>query len=67
MKPWEGGCVCGAVRYKITAKPEFGLVCPCTWCQRRSGSAFSFVAYCKDADVEYRFAAVRTELENLKG
>ena len=30
MKPWEGGCVCGAVRYKITAKPEFGLVCHCT-------------------------------------
>jgi len=52
-KAWQGGCVCGAVRYKITAKPQFGLVCHCTWCQRRSGSAFSFVAYCNEADVEF--------------
>ena len=40
----EGGCVCGAVRYRVKAAPQFGLVCHCTWCQRRSGSAFSYNA-----------------------
>ena len=49
----EGGCVCGAVRYRVKAEPQFGLICHCTWCQRRSGSAFSFNAYFRDEDVEF--------------
>ena len=49
----EGGCVCGAVRYRVKAQPQAGLVCHCTWCQRRSGSAFAFVAYFNEADVEF--------------
>jgi hypothetical protein len=37
----EGGCLCGAVRYK-SDKPALGqAVCHCTHCQRQSGSAFS--------------------------
>lgn len=50
----EGGCVCGAVRYRVKAPPQAGLVCHCTWCQRRSGSAFAFVAYFNEADVEFQ-------------
>jgi hypothetical protein len=53
----EGGCVCGAVRYRIKADPQFGVVCHCTWCQKRSGSAFSFNAYCRDEDVEFNGGA----------
>jgi hypothetical protein len=49
----EGGCVCGAVRYRMKAEPQVGLVCHCTWCQKRTGSAFSFSAYFSDADVEF--------------
>jgi hypothetical protein len=49
----EGGCVCGAVRYRVKAKPQAGLVCHCNWCQRRSGSAFAFVAYFNEGDVEF--------------
>ena len=48
----EGGCVCGAVRYRVKAPPQAGLVCHCTWCQRRTGSAFAFAAYFNEADVE---------------
>ena len=59
----EGGCVCGAVRYRIKADPQFGLVCHCTWCQRRSGSAFAFVAYCRTEDVEFNGGA-RTTYEH---
>src|SRR5258706_9762440 len=36
----EGGCTCGAVRYRLTARPLFVHCCHCRWCQRETGSAF---------------------------
>ncbi|MBE9028249.1 GFA family protein [filamentous cyanobacterium LEGE 11480] len=36
----EGGCVCGAVRFTATALPLRITICHCTWCQRRTGTAF---------------------------
>jgi hypothetical protein len=36
----EGGCLCGAIRYKTTAKPQRVTICHCTFCQRFTGSAF---------------------------
>jgi hypothetical protein len=38
--PIEGGCQCGAVRYRLEGKPRSLAVCHCTMCQRQSGSAF---------------------------
>jgi len=34
----EGGCLCGAVRYRTTGTPNDTNVCYCTQCQRESGS-----------------------------
>src|SRR5262245_2855870 len=48
----EGGCVCGAVRYVINGDPVRVTVCHCTWCQRRTGSAFSVEAAFKEEQVE---------------
>jgi hypothetical protein len=37
----EGGCNCGAVRYRIGRQPVTVAVCHCANCRRQSGSAFS--------------------------
>ena len=38
--PNEGGCACGAVRYRLTSEPLFVHCCHCLNCQRQTGSAF---------------------------
>jgi hypothetical protein len=37
---YEGGCACGAVRYRLTSEPLFVHCCHCLNCQRQTGSAF---------------------------
>jgi hypothetical protein len=36
----EGGCACGAMRYRLTSGPMFVHCCHCKDCQRQTGSAF---------------------------
>jgi hypothetical protein len=36
----EGGCACGALRYRLTSDPMFVHCCHCRDCQRQTGSAF---------------------------
>jgi hypothetical protein len=38
--PREGGCACGAVRYRLKSDPLFTNCCHCLNCQRQTGSAF---------------------------
>ena len=49
--PQEGGCVCGKVRYRLTAAPLLAYACHCHDCQRRSGSAFGLTLVVRSADV----------------
>lgn len=49
----NGGCACGAVRYRVTGKPAVGLVCHCRFCQRRLSSAFAVIAYFDAQAVEF--------------
>ncbi|MDE3129980.1 MAG: GFA family protein [Acidobacteriota bacterium] len=37
----QGGCLCGAVRFELTAPPLGAGYCHCTRCQRRTGTAVS--------------------------
>ncbi|CAN5167957.1 GFA family protein [soil metagenome] len=37
----QGGCLCGRIRYRITAAPLATMVCHCDHCRKQSGSAFS--------------------------
>src|SRR5262245_1960247 len=35
-----GGCLCGAVGFRVTAKPMAAYYCHCKRCQRNGGGAF---------------------------
>ncbi len=39
--PWEGGCRCGRVRFKVSVPPLLTMACHCTGCQQMTASAFS--------------------------
>jgi hypothetical protein len=39
--PLEGGCVCGAIRYRLNAAPLSLYACHCKRCQCYSGGAYS--------------------------
>ena len=41
---YDGGCTCGAVRYRMTSKPMFVHCCHCRWCQRETGASFALNA-----------------------
>ncbi len=38
---WTGGCLCGAGRFRVTAKPLAAYYCHCTMCQKNGGGPFS--------------------------
>ena len=40
----DGGCTCGAVRYRMTSEAMYVHCCHCRWCQRESGAAFALNA-----------------------
>jgi hypothetical protein len=48
----EGGCACGAVRYRLTAAPMFVHCCHCRDCQRQTGSAFAINALIEAAEIQ---------------
>lgn len=66
----EGGCTCGAVRYRLKRKPMFVHCCHCTWCQRDSGTAFALNALIETSEVELlsgELRAVDTPTESGRG
>jgi hypothetical protein len=56
----EGGCLCGAVRYRVTDEPYLAGVCHCTLCKRRTGSAFGVAAYFDASAVQIKSGALKT-------
>jgi len=43
---YEGGCLCGAIRYRATANPTRCMICHCQTCRKHSGGpCLSFVHF----------------------
>ena len=41
---YEGGCTCGAIRYRMESTPMIVHCCHCHWCQRETGASFALNA-----------------------
>jgi hypothetical protein len=39
VRKLEGGCRCGAVRYRVTDAFSYGLICHCSQCRKTTGAA----------------------------
>ena len=50
--PIEGGCVCGAVRYRVKSAPIAVYACHCKDCQRFSGAGYSIAMAVQVSDFE---------------
>jgi hypothetical protein len=50
--PLDGGCHCGAVRYRITARPLAVNACHCDDCKRLSGATFGLYLHVDKAALE---------------
>lgn len=47
--PIDGGCRCGAVRFRLSETPWVETVCHCRGCQQMTASAFSTTIVMPDA------------------
>ena len=51
MEKWTGGCLCGAIRYEVTADKSENWFCHCRMCQRWSGSVVATDAIVAKGDL----------------
>lgn len=51
--PTEGGCLCGAVRYRLSAAPLASMHCHCGNCRKASGAGMLTWLTVNDADFEW--------------
>jgi len=56
----EGGCLCGALRYRVNGKPQRVTACHCTFCQRRTGGALSIHAWFHEKELDLSGTGVAT-------
>ncbi|MES1200025.1 MAG: GFA family protein [Pseudomonadota bacterium] len=68
METFEGGCACGAVRYRLTSRPMFVHCCHCRDCQKQTGGAFAINALIETDRIEMLSGApVAVEMPSPSG
>ncbi len=50
--PLEGSCVCGSIRFEMSAEPLFTHACHCHSCQKVTGSAFAMSTFVLASDIQ---------------
>ena len=38
---WTGGCLCGAIRYRVQEAPRYASYCHCGMCRKATGAPFA--------------------------
>jgi len=51
MGNYEGGCLCGDIRFLVLGEPDRVAVCHCRYCQLRTGAPFGSLAYFVTSEV----------------
>ena len=49
----DGGCLCGAIRYRLSGEPTIVCHCHCTMCRRASGAPVVTWATFKPAELKF--------------
>lgn len=49
----EGGCQCGAVRFRTSNTPIRAMACHCTTCKLRTGAPYGIGVYFNEGEVEF--------------
>jgi hypothetical protein len=49
----EGGCLCGAIRYRVSGAPVYSVICHCATCRKASGAPS--VAWLTFARTQFEF------------
>ena len=57
--PQNGGCLCGAVRYAVSAAPIRVTICHCTFCQKITGSAYLVEPVFRKEDMSFSGAMLK--------
>lgn len=52
MSEYEGGCLCGDIRFLVSDEPDRVAVCHCRYCQLRTGAPFGSLAYFVSSEVK---------------
>lgn len=42
---FEGGCLCGAIRYRAAASPTRAVICHCSMCRRHTGAPIALFVH----------------------
>lgn len=64
-RAYEGGCLCGQLRYRATGQPASPFYCHCRMCQRAAGAPVT--AWANFAAAEVRFTGEMTRYESSPG
>ncbi len=65
--PFEGGCACGQIRYRVSAEPVAMVNCHCRACQRASGGAGSNIVVVRQSDYQLLKGAPKSHLSKSDG
>lgn len=63
---WDGGCLCGAVRFRAAGQPKWTIWCHCQSCRRHSGAPAAAFASFDVSAVEVTSGAI-TKFQSSAG